>query len=177
LSRIAESIRLHPIINKYIGDNSIMEYSAHLIPENIQCMAKPFIDGLMIVGDAGGFLLNLGYTYRGVDFSAYSGYLAAQAFEKAHGEGDYSNERLREYNLLLKKSFIVKQLNKFNKVTKIMENKDIFQHYPEMVNNLARNLFLLEYEAPTILEALKKSKKKISWLQLLRTAYRLVKSI
>ena len=176
VSRIAEGIRLHPIINKYVGDNSIIEYSAHLIPENMQVMAKQNIDGLMVVGDAGGFLLNLGYTYRGVDFSAYSGYLAAQAFEKAHGEGDYSNKLLGEYNLLLKKSFMVKQLNKFNKVTKIMESEKIVQRYPELINNLARNMFLLEYEAPTILEAMKKSRKNVSWLQLLRTAYKVVRN-
>jgi len=77
--------------------------------------------------------------------------------------------------LLLKKSFIVKQLNKFKKITKIMESEKIVQRYPEIINNLARNMFLLEYEAPTILDAMKKSKKNVSWLQLLRTAYRIVK--
>jgi electron transfer flavoprotein-quinone oxidoreductase len=179
VSMMVERMRLHPVLRKYFRDGNIVEYSAHLIPEATMRLmpSRLYHDGLLIVGDAGGFLLNVGYSYRGVDFSAYSGYLAAQAVEKAHKEGGFTADKLVEYDRLLRESFVMKQLIKFKKVYKLMRDPMIFERYPELVNDMAKRLFLIEYDTPTVMEAIDKAKKELSWITLLLNMYRLVSSI
>ncbi len=178
ISRLLEGLRLHPLLEHYLKEGSIVEYSTHLIPESSSLMLRhPYSDGLLVAGDAAGFLLNLGYTYRGVDFAAYSGYLAAQAFEKAHSIGDFSKKGMEEYERLLRESFIFRQLFKFKGVHKLMDDKALFAEYPRMVCASARSLFAFDYEVPTLMEALKSSKKDMSWLKLLLDGFRLMRSI
>ncbi len=176
---LVEKMRLHPSLRKYFVDGNIIEYSAHLIPEaTIELMPSKFhFNGLLITGDAAGLLLNIGYSYRGVDFAAYSGYLAAKAIEKAHGEGGFDIEKLSTYEEMLRNSFIVKQLTKFKKVHDLMEDPMILKKYPDLVSELAKKLFVLNYDTPTIMEALKQAKKDVGWISLLLSLYRMVKSI
>ncbi|MFN3621310.1 MAG: FAD-dependent oxidoreductase, partial [Nitrososphaerales archaeon] len=151
--RLLERVRLSPFLSRYLKDSSIVEYSAHLIPEASSVMlSHPYSDGLLVAGDAAGYLLNLGYTYRGVDFAAYSGYLAAHAFEKAHAQGDFSKKGLECYEQLLKESFVLKQMLKFRGLHNLLNDKTLFSEYPKMLSSLARELFSFDYEAPTLIE-------------------------
>ncbi|MEM1994633.1 MAG: FAD-dependent oxidoreductase [Nitrososphaerales archaeon] len=178
VSRLLERLRLSPFLSRYLKDSSIVEYSAHLIPEASSVMlSRPYSDGLLVAGDAAGYLLNLGYTYRGVDFAAYSGYLAAQAFEKAHAQGDFSKKGLECYGKILKESFVLKQMLKFKGIHNLLNDRTLFSEYPRMLSNLARELFSFDYETPTLIEALKRSKKNISWLKLLLDGFKVIRSI
>ncbi len=180
ISKFIEDLRLHPLLNKYFKDGRIMEYSSHLIPEDINSLMpqKPYYNGLLIVGDAAGFLLNLGYTYRGVDFAAYSGYLAAKAVEDSHGKGDMSEESLSVYKKYLENSFILRQLKKFKDVHSLMKKERMFELYPTLANHIARELFHIDYESPKVLEAIKKAKEgKIGWFTLLRDLYEVSRKI
>lgn len=176
---LVEGMRLHPMLGKYFADGNIIEYSAHLIPEASLNLvpSRLYHDGLLITGDAGGFLLNVGYSYRGVDFAAYSGYLAAKAIEEAHTEGGFDSSRLALYEKMLKESFIMKQLTKFKKVYELMRDPMMFERYPELADDIARKLFLIEYETPTIMEAVKEAKKELGWISLLLRMYRVVRTI
>ena len=174
ISNYIERLRLHPLLNKYIKEGRIMEYSSHLIPEDIGSIMppKPCYNGLLIAGDAAGFLLNLGYTYRGVDFAAYSGYLAANAVEYAHDHGGYTEDNLSIYKKYLEESFILKQLRKFKGVHSLMKKERLFELYPSLANHIARELFHIDYESPKILEAIKRAKEgKVGWFTLLRDIY------
>ena len=180
ISRYVENLRLHPLLYKYFKDGRIMEYSAHLIPEDVNALrpSKLAYNGLLITGDAAGLLLNLGYTYRGVDFAAYSGYLAAKAFKYAHESGDYSEGSLAKYVELLKNSFIFKNLDKFKNVHDLMLNKKLFTLYPELMNETAKKLFNVEYESPKLSQALKESMKgKTGLLSLLLDFYRIYRRL
>ena len=178
ISNLLENLRLHPLLSKYLKESSIVEYSSHLIPEAGSAMLKrPYSDGLLVAGDAAGYLLNLGYTYRGVDFAAYSGYLAAQAYEKAHAEGDFSKMGLAWYEHLLKQSFVLKQMLKFRKFSKLLDDESLFSKYPKMFCDVAKALFAFDYEVPTLMEALKRSKKDVGLLKLLLDGFRVVRSI
>jgi electron transfer flavoprotein-quinone oxidoreductase len=176
---IVEDIRLHQTLGKYFSGGNIIEYSAHLIPEAGTKLipSKLYHDGLLIVGDAAGLLLNLGYSYRGVDFASYSGYLAAKAVEKAFEDGKYDSSRLALYEQLIKQSFVMKQLIKFKKVHDLINDVNIFQRYPSMANEIARKLFLIDYNTPTLIEAVKEAKDGVNWISLLLSMYRLVSSI
>ena len=178
VSNLLEKLRLHPLLSRYLKESSIVEYSAHLIPEASSLMLKrPYSDGLLVAGDAAGYLLNLGYTYRGVDFAAYSGYLAAQAFEKAHAEGDFSKRGLGWYERLLNESFVLKQMLKFKRLSKLLGDDALFSKYPNMLCSVAKSLFAFDYEVPTLMEALRRSKQDVSWLKLLFDGFKVVRSI
>ena len=154
-----ESLRLSRIFNKYFREGRIMEYSAHLIPADIKSLRPDRLvyDGLVIAGDAGGFLLNLGYTYRGVDYAAYTGYLAARAIEEAGG--DYSREGLSRYEKYIEDSFIGRDLKRFAGVHDLYSNRRLFREYPMLAVNMMRRLFNLEYEASKFKDVFNESRR------------------
>ena len=158
---LVEELRNHPLLYKYFKDGRIMEYSTHLIPEDPSRLMpkKLYYDGLMIVGDAAGLLLNQGYTYRGVDFAAYSGYIAAKAYEKAHGNGGVSEENLRVYQKMLEDSFVMKMLRKFSSVSRLMKKERLFSTYPQLINLLASKLMHIEYDSYKLKEAFDEARK------------------
>ena len=81
---LVEDFRLHPRLGALVKDGRLVEYSAHLIPEaGLAGMASPVADGLLVVGDAAGLVLNTGYTLRGMDFAMASGAAAAEAVIEA----------------------------------------------------------------------------------------------
>ena len=70
----------HPAIKPYIEGGETIEYSAHLVPEaGIHMIPELVRDGVLVTGDAAGFVVNLGFTVRGMDFAVESGRLAAEA--------------------------------------------------------------------------------------------------
>ena len=116
--------------------------------------------------------VDAGYNFRGVDFAAYSGYLAAQAVEKAHAAGGMTEKNLSVYKDMLEDSFVMRQLRKFKKAPEIRENRRLFREYPELINDVARQLFHSKYEIPKILEAFKTAKKgRVGWLTLISDLY------
>lgn len=178
--KLVEGLRIHPLLKNYFERGTLIEYSAHLIPENFDRVrpASYCYDGLLISGDAAGFLLNLGYTYRGVDYAAYSGYLAAKAYEKAHGEGKYDKETLSYYEKLLYQSFIMRNLNKFKGVHGLMKNPRIFSLYPELITTFIYNVFSMEYDSKRLIEAFKEAKKgRVGWLTFIKDLISVVRSI
>jgi len=168
---ILEEFKQTPAIKNLISDGALIEYGAHLTPEAGLDMSPPklYSDGLLIVGDAAGLLLNLGYTIRGVDFAAYSGYLAAKTILKAHNDGGYRSENLSLYQKLLEESFIMKELKRHKGISKILRSSEIFTEYPEILINMAGKLFQIQDSSPTLMQVLKESIKgrtslvKVAW--------------
>jgi len=178
--KLVEKFRIHPLINKYLKEGRIMEYSTHLIPEDISSLKprKLYYNGLLIVGDAAGLLLNQGYTYRGVDFAAYSGYLAAKAYDYAHNNGGPTSDNLSKYEELLRNSFIYRMLHKFSGVTELMKKERLFNTYPALINELASKLMHIDYDSYKIIEAFKEVKKgRIGWLTLIKDLWEVSRKI
>ncbi|MEN2975184.1 MAG: FAD-dependent oxidoreductase [Candidatus Caldarchaeales archaeon] len=167
---ILEDLKQKPFMKEIVNDGTLVEYGAHLTPELGLGMApkRLYSDGLLIVGDAAGLLLNLGYTFRGVDFAAYSGYLAAKTILRAHSLGRYSSEELSFYQKLLEESFIMKELKKHSKMSRLIMSREMFTTYPSIILDMAKKLFEIEYTSPTLLQALRSSiKGRTSILRLL----------
>lgn len=177
---VLEDFKQIPVIKNIISDGVLVEYGAHLTPEAGLDMSPPklYSDGLLIAGDAAGLLLNLGYTIRGVDFAAYSGYLAAKTILKAHSQGRYDSENLSLYQKLLEESFIMKELRKHRGISKILRSSDIFTQYPEILIDVSRKLFQIEDSSPTLMQALKESiKGKTSLVKVLWNMFKMVRAI
>jgi len=143
ISQLVESLRMSPALRGYFQSLRIAEYSAHLIPEDVWSLRPPRLayDGLLIAGDAAGLLLNAGYTYRGVDFAAYSGYLAGKAIEQAHAQGRYDAQTLSAYEALLENSVVYRLLRKFSRVHSLMMKDELFTKYPMIVSGIMKRLF------------------------------------
>src|SRR3989454_1928269 len=88
---VMERFRLHPSLQRLIKGGKGAEYSAHLVPElGLGMKARYIGDGVVVAGDAAGFLINNGYTFRGVDLAIASGIAAARAAVDARARGDFS---------------------------------------------------------------------------------------
>lgn len=153
-----ENLRNHPILRSILKGGETIEYSAHLtIVEPSSYMPGKFSGkGYAIIGDAAGLLGNMGYTFRGVDFAAYSGYLFAESFEKMR------NGEWESYEEALKASWVFNEVKRFSRVHEIMKQKRVLTVYPPLLNELMRSIFHIEERTPKIgdaaLDAIKKQK-------------------
>lgn len=177
---VLEDFKQIPAIKSIVSDGALVEYGAHLTPEAGLDMSPPklYSDGLLIAGDAGGLLLNLGYTVRGVDFAAYSGYLAAKAILAAHGRGSYSSENLSIYQKLLEESFIMRELRRHRGVSKILRSSDVSAYYPDILTDAFRKMFQIGDSSPTLMQALRESMGgRASLVKALWNLFKLVRAI
>jgi len=158
---ILEDFRNSPPIGQLLSGGSVVEYGSHLIPEAGLKMSpsRLYGDGFVIVGDAAGLVLNLGYTVRGVDFAVHSGYLAAQAISDAHSSGSFASENLATYGNKLKESFVIREMRRHNAIRKLMNKKHVFDVYPRVMVDAARRLYEFDETSPKFLEVGRRSMK------------------
>lgn len=142
---LLDRFKEHPAIAPYIEGAKPIEYSAHLVPEaGIHMLPELVRDGVLIVGDAAGFCVNLGFTVRGMDFAIESGRLAAEAVIHAKQAGDFSKASLSRYEELLKQSFIMKDLQSLKGFPTLLSQREIFKDLPEMADDICTKLFTVD---------------------------------
>lgn len=153
----------HPAIAPVLAGGKLIEYSGHLIPEGgFKMVPKLVGDGVVIVGDAAMFCMNLGYSVRGIDFAIASGDYAAQAAIEAIDAGDFSGAKLNRYMQLLEDSFVLKDLKQYQEFPAFMEScTRLFNEYPAMVHELFTGMFKVDGSPtkpikPQVMDAVKK---------------------
>jgi electron transfer flavoprotein-quinone oxidoreductase len=145
LCDIMEDFKSNPHIAPLIEGGQVAEYSAHLVPEaGLAMTPQLFGDGMLVAGDAAGFVLNLGYTVRGMDFAIASGEAAARAIMEANARNDFSRQALSRYEELLKESFVLRDLEAYRKAPEFLENERMFNAYPKLATGLATRLFTVD---------------------------------
>ena len=151
---LIEDFKNNSEIAPLIEGGKAVEYSAHLIPEaGIGMMPCLYGDGILVVGDAAGFVLNLGYVIRGMDFSIASGEAAARAVIRAKESGDFSGSSLRGYQDLLKQSFVLRDLETYRKAPEFMENRRLYEKYPGLITSIVSNAFFVDPSQPVRLHS------------------------
>lgn len=158
---ILERFRTSPPLGQLLAGGSLVEYGSHLIPEaGLKMMPdKLYGDGYVIVGDAAGLVLNLGYTVRGVDFAVHSGFLAAQAISDARSSNSFGASSLAAYEEKLNRSFVVKEMRRHGAIQKMMQKRQVFEAYPRIMVDAARRLYEFDEVSPKLLEAGRRSMK------------------
>ncbi|HFZ8996044.1 TPA: FAD-dependent oxidoreductase [Citrobacter freundii] len=140
--QMLEDFKQHPAVRPLIQGGKLLEYSAHMVPEGGLAMVPQLVnDGVMIVGDAAGFCLNLGYTVRGMDLAIASAEAAAKAAIAAKEKQDFSAQTLTAYKQALENSCVMHDLQHFRKMPAFMENPRMFTQYPHMVADIMRDMF------------------------------------
>ena len=140
--QVFESFKERGEIARLVKGGELVEYSAHLIPEGgTQPLPRPYGDGILIVGDAAGFALNMGITVRGMEFAMASGYMAAQTVKRAKGKGDFSAETLAHYEALLRDSFVLKDIETFRHSLEALERPRMVAFYPQWLCKVFEEIF------------------------------------
>jgi electron transfer flavoprotein-quinone oxidoreductase len=175
---LVERLRLHPYIAPLVKGASLQEYGGHMTPVAGINMSPPrfYYDGLVVVGDAAGFLLHTGVLIRGVDFAIASGVLAAEAIKEARSP---SAEDLAVYEKKLRSSFILPQLEKFRKADRLLSDETLYRDLPLFSTTAAYNYFHINENHRTLFEAVREASKKtrISLLKLMINIVKMVRSL
>jgi len=101
--------KTHPEIKKIIEGGHVVEAGAKTLPEGgWNSIPKYYDDNLMIVGDSAGFLSTA--RLKGIHLAVRSGICAATAAVNALEKNDTSKNNLKQYEELVNKSFIYKEL-------------------------------------------------------------------
>ncbi|HYS70855.1 MAG TPA: FAD-dependent oxidoreductase, partial [Thermoplasmata archaeon] len=120
---VMDRFRRHPSIARLVKGGKVLEWSAHLVPELGRAMSpRTYDDGLLLAGDAAGFLLNTGYTFRGVDLAIASGMAAADAIVQSRDAGGYSAANLAVYERLLRERQVTTDLETFSRAPFYLKN-------------------------------------------------------
>lgn len=145
LAQVAEEFKQHPALLRYIKGGELIEYSAHLIPEGgYNSLPQLYADGFLVTGDAAGFVVNRGFTVRGMDYAIMSGIAAAETANEAIEAGDYSKNRLKSYEDRLK-PFVLKDLETIkNGHDYIAHTKHMFTTYPTVITEIMKNLYSVD---------------------------------
>ena len=141
---LLESFKSHPIVKKFLRGGKTEELSAKMIPEfGYKNLPKLVADGLLIVGDAGGFV-NPSLYREGTNMAMYSGVMAAETILEAKGKGDFSEKGLEGYIKRLNDSFVMKDLKRYGDIPeKMSEMPQLFKEYPDAILKLAEGYFTI----------------------------------
>ncbi|KAA3665030.1 MAG: FAD-dependent oxidoreductase [Chloroflexi bacterium] len=142
---ILDEFKSHPFVQRLINGGEVVEYSAqtvhrggfHLIPNLVG-------DGYVVAGSAARLLLNNVMTLRGMDVAVASAVAAAKAIIDAKANEDFSAAGLASYEQHFKETSVYKDMETFKDVYPLLENKRLFNTYPEMVCALMEDMFSVQ---------------------------------
>lgn len=94
--QLFQQFKQHPFVRELLDGATILSYGAKAIPEGgYYSMPRLYADGLLIVGDSGGFLN--AQRLKGIHLAVKSGMLAAETIFTALLQDDYSAGQLSNY--------------------------------------------------------------------------------
>lgn len=146
---MVERLKANPVIAPLLEGGKLLEYAAHLVPEAGYKMIPELVwNGVLIAGDAAGFVMNLGYTVRGMDLAIESGRLAAEAVLAAKEKGDFSVNGLSVYLELLENSFILRDMRHYQNMPYMMSSPELFNEIPALADEIMCGLFVVDGTPP-----------------------------
>ena len=103
--------KTHPFVAKILKNGKMIEYGAKTLPEGgWYSLPKLYTDNALIVGDGAGFVTMP--ALKGVHLAISSGMLAAETALTALEKNDFSEQTLQQYELLVNKSLLYKELHR-----------------------------------------------------------------
>jgi electron transfer flavoprotein-quinone oxidoreductase len=175
-----DAFKNHPAVAPLIAGGTLLEYSGHILPEGgISLVPQIIADGVLVVGDSGGFCVNLGYVARGMDFAVSSAEAAAHTVIAAVGRDDFSEKGLAGYRTRLEESYVLKDMQLFRNFPHFMESTPrLYEEYPRLAADVMEHLFTVD-GTPSIplKQALKPLAKKVGLTTLLRDGWNGMKAL
>ena len=139
---LLERIIATPPAAPFLRGATLVEYSAHLLPEaGLHMVPRLSDDGLLVVGDAAGLCYTNGLIQEGMNLAMTSGLAAAEVANAALAEGNVSGGRLGEYRKQLQRSFVLRDLHTYGRAIGFMKTDRLFTTYPTIVGRLMEDLY------------------------------------
>ncbi|MEM0139000.1 MAG: FAD-dependent oxidoreductase [Ferroplasma sp.] len=121
-------------------DGKILEYSAHMIPFFRYDSLPPRYDSnILVTGDSAGFLINDGFTIRGMDNAIESGRIAGIAAAEIKNSNDCSDTYI--YEKMLEESSILKDMKAASRISTLFGNERTFDAYPQIIASILERMF------------------------------------
>jgi len=138
---LLDAMRAVPAVARLLAGGRTEEYAAHLVPESsLDHAPRRSMPGLLVVGDAAGFVLNHGFTVRGMDFAIAAGILAARALASTREQGG-SHTAAQAYELGLCSSFVLRDLDAGRHSGTFLARERLYGHYPRAACELLEEMF------------------------------------
>ena len=104
-----QHLKRHPAVSSILSGGQMVRYGAKALPEGgWYTVPRVYADGLLIAGDAGGFVNSM--RLKGIHLAMHTGMLAGQAAFEAIAAGDTSAARLKTYADLIDASDVRREL-------------------------------------------------------------------
>ncbi len=97
--------------------------------------------GLLVVGDAAGFVFATGLFLEGMNFAIASALAAAATVQQAHADADFSAKSMARYRKRLEANFVLQDLKHFRHAPTFVNNERLQNVYPELICQTAENVF------------------------------------
>lgn len=179
LPDLMQAFRESKALRPLLAGGRLVEYSAHLVPEGGMAMLPELSgDGVLLLGDAAGLCLNLGYTVRGMDYAIASGMLAAETAAEARDKGDFSAASLAGYKTRLQRSFVLRDLETHRRAPGFIEHTPrLYRDYPELLEKLCTALFTVDGSSGLFIKKALPVIRKAGLFCLLKDAFRGARSL
>jgi electron transfer flavoprotein-quinone oxidoreductase len=112
-----------PVVKKKLSGGKIRAWGAKCDPD-LGLAEKLYADGLLLAGDAGGFVQP--FVGEGMGFAFLSGAKAAEVAAEAISKGDTSEEALKKYDTRVRSDPVLSSWHRMGK-----EMKDLFLRWPQ----------------------------------------------
>ncbi len=139
---VLDEFKAHPSIARMISGGKVVEYSAQTVHRGgFHLIPQLYGDGYLVAGSAARLLLNNVMTLRGMDLAVASAAAAAKAVLAAKEKEDFSSASLSVYGDLFRETSVYKDIETFKATYPLMENKRLFNTYPDLICNVLEDMF------------------------------------
>ena len=141
-SLIDNGRNIYEVLDKFKNSRSIhhlvssgrsLEYSAHLIPSTYRTSTTLFSHGLIVAGDAAGFVLSTGLHFEGVNYAVASGVAAANTVKDCVKRKDYTRRATSRYLRYLRQGNVLQDLKRFRRATTLIKSQGFHQRIPHII--------------------------------------------
>jgi electron transfer flavoprotein-quinone oxidoreductase len=134
----------HPAIRPLIQGGETVEYLAKMIPEGgYKAIPKVYGPGYLVAGDAA--MLSNPVHREGSNLAMESGRIAGETVIHAKEKGDFSEASLREYRMLLDRSWVMADMKKYDGAVPLLEhNPQMLGKYPRLLDRALDEFFRVD---------------------------------
>lgn len=168
-----------PEIARLIAGGKLVEYSGHLVGESgLKGMSQLYGDGVLVAGDAAGFVVNTGIVLMGMNLAISSGICAGKACAGAISEGDVSAKSLSRYEEICGQCAALSAMRAHGKAPEFMSSPRLYDEYPGIINGILEEMVTIgPGTAKGILNIAKEHAKGIKMTSIARDVWKGAKSL
>ena len=142
---LLEKFKAHPAVAPLVRGGKLREYSAHLIPESgWQMRPHLYSDGMLVAGDAAGFVLATGVYIEGINYALQSGLAAGEAAVVACRRREFSRYTLSHYVEFLRRRNVLQDFQAYRHAPNFVNSERLQNLYPQLAASASEALFRVD---------------------------------